>query len=424
LSGAILFRLDLFPKRKAPANLSNINLSKALLMQANLNNANLTGANLAEANLGEANLDSALLNQAVLSGAYLMGANFTNADLRGADLTGVILGSTVFGNADLTDAKGLELCRHFVASVIDHATLRKSGRLPLNFLRGCGLPDTLIEYIPSLLDDPLQFYSCFISYSSKDRDFGNRLYADLQNKGVRCWFAPEDLKIGDKIRDRIDESIRLRDKLLLILTESSIASDWVEHEVESALEEEKLTGRTILFPLRLDDAVMESSKAWSALIRRTRQIADFTGWKDHDSYQKSLDRLLCDLKTEEDKKSRSDAASSALFERAVLSPRDTFREEWGQVTSSIVKIAKRNGLINEEDIEASQVINKLFETRIISEAIKEKFYSLKKWHFNVVFFGSSSSVEPQSAITFVNMAKDLQSTVELACTNNSDSGED
>ncbi|HWT00033.1 MAG TPA: toll/interleukin-1 receptor domain-containing protein [Pyrinomonadaceae bacterium] len=301
LSGADLFKLDLFPRRRAPANLSNVNLSEALLMHANLHGADLRGANLTKANLGEANLDAAQLNQAVLSGSYLVGANFTNAELRGAELTGAMLGSTVFGNATLTDAKGLELCSHFVPSVIDHATLRKSGRLPLSFLRGCGLPDTLIEYIPSLLSGPVQFYSCFISYSSKDQDFAECLYVDLQNKGVRCWFAPEDLKIGDKIRDSIDESIRLRDKLLLILTESSIASDWVEHEVESALEEEKQRGRTILFPIRLDDAVMESSKAWASLIRRTRHIGDFTHWKDHDSYQTAFDRLLRDLKAEEKK---------------------------------------------------------------------------------------------------------------------------
>jgi hypothetical protein len=29
-----------------------------------------------------------------------------------------------------------------------------------------------------------------------------RLYADLPNKGVRCWYAPEDMKIGDAFRSR------------------------------------------------------------------------------------------------------------------------------------------------------------------------------------------------------------------------------
>jgi uncharacterized protein YjbI with pentapeptide repeats len=287
LSGATLFKLDFYARRRPRANLTNVNFSGALLMQASLWRADLTGANLTKANLGEANLDSTLLSQAVLREAYLVGANFTNADLRGADLSGATLGSTVFGNADLTGTKGLEFCNHFIASVIDHATLRKSGRLPLNFLRGCGLPDTLIEYIPSLLNDPLQFYASFISYSSKDQRFADRLYADLQNKGVRCWLASEDLKIGDRIRVGIDEAIRLHDKLLLVLSRHSVASDWVEQEVETALERERKEKRTVLFPIRLDNAVMKVESGWPALIRNTRNMGDFTRWKDHHSYTKS-----------------------------------------------------------------------------------------------------------------------------------------
>jgi hypothetical protein len=124
---------------------------------------------------------------------------------------------------------------------------------------------------------------------------------------VRCWFAPEDLKIGDKFRTRIDESIRLYDKLIVILTEHSIASAWVEEEVEAALEKERrLSGQkptvgtaptvATLFPIRLDDAVMETDQAWAASLRRTRHIGDFRNWKDHDAFKKAFDRLLRDLK--------------------------------------------------------------------------------------------------------------------------------
>ena len=63
--------------------------------------------------------------------------------------------------------------------------------------------------------------------------FAERLYADLQNKGVRCWFAPHDLPIGAKTWDAIDEAIRHREKLLVILSEASIASNWVEDEVNN-----------------------------------------------------------------------------------------------------------------------------------------------------------------------------------------------
>ena len=32
-------------------------------------------------------------------------------------------------------------------------------------------------------------------HSAKDDEFVRRLHADLQDGGVRCWFAPEDMKL-------------------------------------------------------------------------------------------------------------------------------------------------------------------------------------------------------------------------------------
>ena len=60
----------------------------------------------------------------------------------------------------------------------------------------------------------------------------------------------------------------------------------------------------MLFPVRLDDAVVDTDAAWTASIRRQRHIGDFTKWKDHDSYQS--DRLLKDLKAEAE---RADTAT-------------------------------------------------------------------------------------------------------------------
>lgn len=103
------------------------------------------------------------------------------------------------------------------------------------------------------------------------------------------------MKIGDKTRRRIDESIRTYDKLLLILSENSIASDWVVYEAEQALEQEQKRGGTVLFPVRLDDSIMKAEDTWADHIR-DRHIGDFRNWKDHESYQKGLERLLRDLK--------------------------------------------------------------------------------------------------------------------------------
>lgn len=149
-------------------------------------------------------------------------------------------------------------------------------------------------------DTALEFYSCFISYSSKDNEFAKRLYADLRAWGVRCWFDHEDLKIGDKFRQRIDEAIRLYDKLLLVLSETSVNSTWVEKEVLTAFEKEnRQKGKPVLFPIRLDTAAMNAQQEWAGDIRRTRHIGDFSQWRDGDSYTKAFERLLRDLRDTE-----------------------------------------------------------------------------------------------------------------------------
>ncbi len=70
-------------------------------------------------------------------------------------------------------------------------------------------------------------------------------------KGVRCWLASEDLKIGAPFHQRSKDAIRLHDKLLVVLSETSVASSWVETEVLinlAALERARTNpGETVLF---------------------------------------------------------------------------------------------------------------------------------------------------------------------------------
>jgi TIR domain len=143
---------------------------------------------------------------------------------------------------------------------------------------------------------PSDYHTCVLSYATEDQAFAEKLYADLQSKSVSCWFAPHDLKTGDKLRTQIYEAIRGQDKLLLILSEHAVKSDWVEREVELAFERERQLPKTlVLFPIRLDDAVMQTNTAWAGDIRRIRFIGDFRKFHDAAAYQRALQRLLRDL---------------------------------------------------------------------------------------------------------------------------------
>ena len=306
LSAADLSAADLRRADLSRAFLDRAKLTAANLREANLDRAKLSGADLNGANLFEADLRGADLSEATLREAMLVWADLFQADLSGADFSGATLNWTVLADVDLSTAKGLETVHHQGPSTIGVDTIyRSKGKIPEVFLRGAGLPDEFVAYIGSLVGRPIQFYSCFISYSTKDQEFADRLYESLQNKGVRCWFAPHDVKAGEKLHEQIDEAIRLHDKLLLILSEHSMNSEWVKTEIFNAREREVAKRKRKLFPVRL--VPFETLYDWKCFDAKTgkdlaREIAeyfipDFANWKDHDSYQNGFERLLKDLKS-------------------------------------------------------------------------------------------------------------------------------
>src|SRR5271157_2103626 len=305
LNKANLSRASLIGARLEYVNFSTANLSRASLSGAILIQTNLSRANLSRADISGANLRRANLRRAILYAASLMRANFSGTDLRGANFTEAQANATNFADVDLSAAKGLETVWHTGPSTIGIDTVYKSrGKIPELFLRGCGVPDGFIAYIGSMVGRPIEFYSCFISYSTRDQEFAERLYNDLQGKDVRCWFAPHDVKGGRKLHEQIDEAIRLHDKLLLTLAEHSMTSEWVNAEIAKARKREVKEGKRVLFPVRL--VGFEVLRDWECFdadtgkdsAREIREyfIPDFSNWKDHDSYQTAFQRLVKDLK--------------------------------------------------------------------------------------------------------------------------------
>lgn len=259
LSGANLSKADLSGANLRNANLSNADLLWAVLNGADLRRANLFGADLSEANLREAdlswtNLSNANLQVADLHGADLSWANLNNAKVYKANLSSAKFRSTIIGNMNLNNVSGLESTIHYGPSTIGIDTIfRSAGKIPQKFLEDAGVPAIFIEYMASLTGKAFQYYSCFISYSTNDKEFADRIYADLRKEGVRCWFAPEDIKGGMKIYRQLDEAIRIHDKILLILSEKSINSDWVANEIRWARKRERQEGKQKLFPVTLID---------------------------------------------------------------------------------------------------------------------------------------------------------------------------
>lgn len=312
LSGANLNGIDLSYANFAIGNFQNIQLNNANLFAVNFFLAALNGGNLANSHLSRADFENAFLVDVDFTAANLGSVNFNYAHLSRANFTNSEIIYTIFADNDLSEVKGLDNVRHMGPSTIGIDTLYKSGgRIPESFLRGCGVPDEFIAYIPSLIGarQAIEYYSCFISYSSKDEEFARRLYSRMRDEHLRVWFAPEELKGGEKLREQIDRAIQVHDRLLIVLSEHSLCSRWVETEIRRAHSTEVREKRRKLFPIRL--VGYERLQAWECfdsdtgedLAREVREyyIPDFTNWKEHDSFETEFAKLLKALRAAEGK---------------------------------------------------------------------------------------------------------------------------
>jgi carbon storage regulator CsrA len=147
------------------------------------------------------------------------------------------------------------------------------------------------------------YYSCFLSYSRQDEEFATQLLKRLTNAGIDVWFDQAEMKGGRKAHEQIDGAIRKSDKLLLILSESSMTSQWVETEIRWARRAEEELGERKLFPIRL--ANYEKLKQWEcfdsdsgrdlAVEIREYHIPDFSHWNEQTAFDEACAGLISDF---------------------------------------------------------------------------------------------------------------------------------
>lgn len=313
LENASLVEADLDSADLQSVNLRNANLLDADLSKVNLNGADLTGANLINVDLSNANLYNSIFTNASLFGADLGGTRFDLTNLLGATFTKSVFGRTIIGAVDLSKTIGLEETNHSEASILSASAMQISrGMVSEKFLRGCGLSDWEVEsaklYRPDFSNEeinkvlykiydlrgqqPLQISPLFISYSHGDNAFVDKLEEFLNDKGIRFWRDIHDATSG-RLEKQIDRAIRQNPTVVLILSENSIKSDWVQHEAHKARELEKETGRDVLCPVALDDSWKNSS--WPQRIMeqvKEYNILDFSKWHDDEKFNNTFKKLI------------------------------------------------------------------------------------------------------------------------------------
>jgi uncharacterized protein YjbI with pentapeptide repeats len=297
--------------------LDGVNLRDSKLKHCKFAKANLRNVNFGNVSMMENDFTNADLSNAVLTGTRLNLSIFSSATLTDVNFAKAKMGRTLLVNSDLSEAKNLESVEHEAPSTIGLDTLVKSkGKIPEAFLKGCGLSDweiritklyshdlSLTQITDILYDvhqlrayNPIQICPVFISYSHADSEFVDKLEDLLNKKHIRWWRDIHDAPAGP-LEKTIDLAMSLNPTVILVLSEASVKSDWVEYEASKARELERTLNRHVLCPIALDDSWETCN--WPGVLRRQIQkynILDFSAWKDEDTLTNTFERLISGLK--------------------------------------------------------------------------------------------------------------------------------
>ena len=83
--------------------------------------------------------------------------------------------------------------------------------------------------------DSKDYPIAFISHSSADNQISERLAKDLLRNGVNAWYSEWEIRLGDSLREKIDQGIGEAEFFIIILSKDSIKSEWVKTELDAAM---------------------------------------------------------------------------------------------------------------------------------------------------------------------------------------------
>ena len=141
----------------------------------------------------------------------------------------------------------------------------------------------------------IQVSPLFISYSHTDTPFIEKLETYLLQKGIRFWRDIHNATAG-RLETQIDRAMHQNPTVLLVLSENSMNSDWVEHEARLAHQLEKEIGRDVLCPIALDDS-WKSAKWPVRLMEQIKEynILDYSKWNDDKAFKQVFNKMISGL---------------------------------------------------------------------------------------------------------------------------------
>lgn len=91
--------------------------------------------------------------------------------------------------------------------------------------------------------------SIFLSHTSIDKPFVEKLARDLKRIGINVWFDKYEIKIGDSITWKIEDGIRENEYLGIVLSPEALNSEWVKSELGAGWVKQMQSQKVFVLPI-------------------------------------------------------------------------------------------------------------------------------------------------------------------------------
>jgi hypothetical protein len=249
--------------------------------------------------------------------------------------------------------------------------------------------------------------SVFLSHNHEDQDFAGELSERLLAHGIRTWLAEAEMYVGDSLVQKISTAIAECTYLGVVLSPASIASPWVQKEVEVAMNQEILGKRVKVLPLLYKHCELPPFLAG-------KLYADFTSTFEN-GFNSLLERLRADLLGDEYRSRR-------LRERLILGFQDW--TTYGKGATHLLDDETLTGVTREfsADSFAVDVLEYVLASLSRSFATESR-QATQKWiatasvdgliiAFNRVLLSAESNVRRGAALLASELAATLSGVIE------------
>ena len=119
----------------------------------------------------------------------------------------------------------------------------------------------------------------FVSYSHNDSDIVEKIVTELIKMDRYIFIDKWEIGVGDSFLDKIQSAMNIAGAILVVLSNSSIQSEWCKTELKAALTKQ-LNEKTHILPVLIEDCEIP-------LFLRDRKYADFRS-----SFDKGIEELI------------------------------------------------------------------------------------------------------------------------------------